>query len=88
MISNITVKFSSSKNEEEKAKKLRKQVFLKYMISNLLSSTISASFLNSLNVLTVRMQNIEYQHNKSIRKAIKDMIVNDKFRMFYKGIIL
>ena len=60
-------------------KKLRKQVFLKYMISNLLSSTISASFLNSLNVLTVRMQNIEYQHNKSIRRAIKDMIINDKF---------
>ena len=43
--------------------------------------------LNALNVVTVRMQNVDYKHNRSLRKAVGDLLVNDRFRALYKGIV-
>ena len=40
---------------------------------------------NALSVLTVRMQNVDYAHNKNMRKAVVDMVKTDKHRMFYRG---
>ena len=43
---------------------------------------------NFFNILAVRMQNIEYNHNRSISKAIVEIISTDKARFLYKGLIL
>ena len=42
---------------------------------------------NAINILIVRMQNIEYEHYGSFRGTLKDMIVKDKHRMFYRGLV-
>ena len=40
---------------------------------------------NPLNILIVRMQCIEFPHRK-FRKALIDMIKNDRISMFYRGL--
>ena len=42
--------------------------------------------INVLNIVTIRMQNIDYEHNKSLRRAIKELILIDKHRAIYKGL--
>jgi hypothetical protein len=42
---------------------------------------------NALNIVAVRMQNVDYPNNRSFRGAIKDLFVIDKHRMFYKGLV-
>ena len=43
--------------------------------------------LNAWNVLIVRMQNIDYEHHKSLRRAVFDLVRNDKHRALYKGMV-
>eukprot|EP00347_Sterkiella_histriomuscorum_P019673 403340724 len=40
---------------------------------------------NPLNIMIVRMQCLDYPHRK-FRNALKDMIMHDKHRMFYRGL--
>ena len=42
---------------------------------------------NVINILCVRMQNIDYKNNRNIGGAIVDMVKFDRFRMFYKGLV-
>ena len=42
---------------------------------------------NTLNIVAVRMQNVDYPNNRSFLKAVKDLFVIDKHRMFYKGLL-
>jgi hypothetical protein len=42
---------------------------------------------NVMNIVAVRMQNVDYPNNRSFRKALKDLVVVDKHRMFYKGLL-
>jgi hypothetical protein len=42
---------------------------------------------NALNIVAVRMQNVDYPNNRNFRGAIKDLFVIDKHRMFYKGLV-
>jgi hypothetical protein len=41
---------------------------------------------NALNIVAVRMQNVDYPNNRNFRKALKDLVIIDKHRMFYKGL--
>lgn len=43
--------------------------------------------VNACNVLIVRMQNIDYEHHKSLRRAVVDILRNDKHRALYKGLL-
>ena len=43
--------------------------------------------LNASNIVVIRMQNVDYKHNRSLTKAVKDLFVVDKHRMFYKGLL-
>jgi hypothetical protein len=42
---------------------------------------------NALNIVAVRMQNVDYPNNRNFRKALKDLVIVDKHRMFYKGLL-
>ena len=42
---------------------------------------------NIPNILTVRLQNVDYRVEKGLRGALMDLIKVDKHRMFYKGLI-
>ena len=42
---------------------------------------------NTLNIVAVRMQNVDYPNRKSFLRAVKDLVVVDKHRMFYKGLV-
>lgn len=42
---------------------------------------------NTLNIVAVRMQNVDYPNNRSFLRALKDLVVIDKHRMFYKGLV-
>lgn len=45
------------------------------------------SISNALNIMVVRMQNVDYPHNRSFRKTFKELILHDRFSMFYKGLV-
>ena len=59
---------------------------MKEAIYSGLKYLIVCMMVNSLNVMAVRMQSVDYQHNRSLRKATRDLIVNDRHRAFYKGL--
>ena len=56
---------------------------MKSFFSNLGSSMV----LNAINIIIVRMQNVDYRHNKSLYKAVRDLFYVDKHRMFYRGLV-
>ena len=43
--------------------------------------------LNVFNIVVIRMQNVSYINNRSLFGAMKDLIMIDKHRMFYKGLL-
>jgi hypothetical protein len=43
--------------------------------------------LNAANIVMVRMQNVDYRHNRSLLRAIADLFIVDKHRMFYRGLV-
>jgi len=52
------------------------------------SQTVATLMLcNVPNLITVRLQNVDYRMEKGLGGALKDLIVVDKHRMFYKGLI-
>jgi len=65
--------------------------FDRYFIKQISTSIFQASgalmLSNALNIVAVRMQNVDYPNNRSLRGAIKDLFVIDKHRMFYKGLV-
>ena len=40
---------------------------------------------NVFNLVIVRMQNVDYKHNRNPFRAVKDLVVIDKHRAFYRG---
>lgn len=53
----------------------------------IVNTVVSSMFMNAGNIVVVRMQNVEYKHNRSLFKAIKDLFLIDGHRMFYRGLI-
>ena len=52
------------------------------------SQTVATLMLcNVPNLITVRLQNVDYRIEKGLRGAIKDLFFVDKHRMFYKGLV-
>jgi hypothetical protein len=52
------------------------------------TKTISSMMVhNAVNIVVNRMQNVDYPHRKSFLKTLKDLVVVDKHRMFYKGLL-
>ena len=43
--------------------------------------------MNVSNLVVIRMQNVDYAHNRSIRKSMVDLVKMDRHRMFYKGLV-
>jgi len=43
--------------------------------------------VNTLNILSLRMQNVDYIYNKSTFKTLKHALVIDKHRIFYRGAV-
>ena len=42
---------------------------------------------NFWNILAVRMQNIDYKNHRNFFQAVKDGILIDRHRLFYKGLV-
>lgn len=42
---------------------------------------------NTLNIATVRMQNIDYHNHRSFTKTVLDIVMKDRLRAFYKGLV-
>ena len=57
------------------------------MGSTIAKATGALMVSNALNIVAVRMQNVDYPNYRSLRGAIKDLFVIDKHRMFYKGLV-
>ena len=45
-----------------------------------------AMILNAINIVTVRMQNVDYTNNRNLFRAVKDLFIIDKHRMLYRGL--
>ena len=43
--------------------------------------------MNVWNILIVRMQNIDYENHKSVTRAAQDMLLVDRHRVLYKGLL-
>ena len=61
--------------------------FIKHIGASVGKMAISLMLSNAINILAVRMQNVDYPNNRSFRGAVKDLFVIDKHRMFYKGLV-
>jgi hypothetical protein len=60
--------------------------FFKSIFKSFFYSLSGLMISNALNILTVRMQNVDYPNNRSLFRAVKDLVLIDKHRMFYKGL--
>jgi hypothetical protein len=58
-----------------------------YFAKSMFSGLGSAMVLNAFNIAIVRMQNLDYKHNRSIYYTAKDLVMIDKHRMFYRGLV-
>ena len=61
--------------------------FFKNLTLSILKGIGGLMLCNVLNLVSVRMQNVDYPNNRSFTGALKDLIVIDKHRMFYKGLL-
>ena len=52
----------------------------------LISGTLGLFAGNIGNLITVRMQNVDYRLQKGVFGAVKDLFLVDKHRMLYKGL--
>ena len=59
-----------------------------FTLSESVAKTLGAMMVsNTLNIVAVRMQNVDYPNRKSFTKALKDLVIVDKHRMFYKELL-
>ena len=49
-------------------------VFVLLVMKSFFTNLGSSMVLNALNIVIVRMQNVDYRHNKSLFMAVKDLI--------------
>ena len=61
--------------------------FYRRIAESLMMSIGGLMISNTLNIVAVRMQNVDYPNRRSFLKALKDLVVVDKHRMFYKGLV-
>ena len=61
--------------------------FIKHIGASVGKMACTLMLSNAINILAVRMQNVDYPNNRSFRGAVKDLFVIDKHRMFYKGLV-
>ena len=62
-------------------------IFSMLMGKKLFYSIGESMCINALNILIVRMQNVDYVNKKSIKGALKDLVMVDRHRMFYRGLL-
>ena len=59
---------------------------LQFLGSMALSTSLGLMIGNIANILTVRLQNVDYRLQKGVFGAIKDLFLVDRHRMVYKGL--
>jgi hypothetical protein len=62
-------------------------LFIILTSSNLVPFVTGQMAINVFNILTVRMQNVDYKHNRNMLEAVADLWRVDKLRMFYRGLV-
>ena len=58
-----------------------------YIALSMVGSVWHSMLVNAMNIVLLRTQNIEYRNNKSLLLAVKDVVVVDKHRMLYRGLV-
>ena len=86
VINFLPVPSKTERKDEEKTFKDYHRSFQRTIAESLAVSIGGLMLSNALNIVAVRMQNVDYPNNRSFLRAVKDLVVVDKHRMFYKGL--